>query len=68
LPAIKSSAQGFFMGRMFGALPRLELVKARALCLADGIIKVVLGSKIPFAIVGIVTANIISMETEQCLI
>jgi len=56
------------MGRMFGTLPRLDLVKARALCLADGIVKVELGSKIPFAIVGIVTANVISMETEQCLI
>lgn len=43
-------------------------VKAGVLSLADGIVKVELGGEIPFAIIGIVTTNVISVETEECLI
>lgn len=66
-PVVKCSAQGFFMGRMFGTSLQLESVETGVLFLANGIAKVELGGKIPFVIVGIVT-NVISMETEQCLI
>lgn len=67
-PAVKCGAEGFFVGRTFGASLRLESVKTGVLCLADGVVKVELGGKIPFAIVGVVTTDIISMQTEQCLI
>jgi len=58
-PAIKCSAQVFFVGRTFGTLLGLESVKARVLCLADGVVKVELGSKVPFAIVVVVATDIV---------
>jgi len=36
--------------------------------LTDGIVQIELGGKIPFAIVGVVTTDIVSMQTEQSLI
>ena len=69
-PAIESGIERL-LGGVFPAataLHRLEPLQAGILRLADGIIQVELRSKIPFAVVRVLAANVVGMQSEQCLV
>lgn len=66
-PPAQGTVQTFF-GTRLGLSARLcasgglEALEAGVLNLADGIVKVELGGKVPLAIVGMLTANVVGMK------
>ena len=50
------------------ALDTSQSLKTRVLRLANGVVKIELGGKVPFPIVCVLTANVISVEGEEGLI
>ena len=45
-----------------------EALKPGVLGLADSVVEVELGGKVPFAVVGVLTADVVSVEGEKCLV
>jgi len=68
-PAVQGTVQGFAACSLNGAaLDAPQPLKARVLCLPNGIVKIKLSGKIPFPIVCMLTADVISVEREEGLI
>jgi hypothetical protein len=66
-PAIESAVEGL-CAFVLGALDTFQALKPGVLGMADGVVKIELGSKVPFPVVGMQTADVIRMHGEQCLI
>jgi hypothetical protein len=67
-PAFEGTGEGLLRVVAAAAAFRAEALETRVLSMANGIIKIKLGGKVPLAVICMLTANIVGMEREKCLV
>jgi hypothetical protein len=68
-PTVQGTVQRLAACGLGGAaLDTSQSLKARVLCLPNGVVKIELSGKVPFTIVRMLTTDIISVESEEGLI
>jgi hypothetical protein len=67
-PAFEGTGEGFLRMTAAAATLRAEALETGVLGMADGIVKVKLGGKVPFAVVCVLATDIVGMKGKKCLV